>query len=64
MEGQLDEKMQALDLTVNKAEATETNEKEDIVDPWNVVGSSEKGIDYEKLISKLFFKLKLDHQLN
>ena len=54
MEGQLDEKMQALDLTVNKAEGTETNEKEDIVDPWNVVGSSEKGIDYEKLISKLF----------
>lgn len=27
----------------------ETNE--DIVDPWTVVSSSEKGIDYDKLIS-------------
>lgn len=26
--------------------------KEDIVNPWEVQGSSEKGVDYEKLISK------------
>lgn len=26
---------------------------EDVVDPWNVVGSADTGIDYEKLISKL-----------
>ena len=27
---------------------------EDIVDPWSVKASSNKGIDYEKLIGKLF----------
>lgn len=46
----IEDKLQALDLTTNKP-AAET-EKEDFVDPWNVVGSSDKGIDYDKLISK------------
>lgn len=27
-------------------------ENEDFVDPWNVVSSSDTGIDYDKLISK------------
>lgn len=50
MEDKIEDKLQALDLTTNKP--TGENEKEDFVDPWNVVGSSDKGIDYEKLISK------------
>lgn len=43
--------MEALDLT-HKPVLEEEKEKEDFVDPWNVVGSSVKGIDYEKLISE------------
>ena len=31
--------------------------EEDYVDPWNVVGSSAKGVDYDKLISKFFLFL-------
>ena len=33
--------------TINKSET------EDVVDPWSVKASSNKGIDYEKLIGKL-----------
>lgn len=33
------------------------NDDEDIVDPWNVVSKSEKGIDYDKLISMWYFVL-------
>jgi hypothetical protein len=40
--------MEALDLTKKPT----VDGEEDFVDPWNVVGSSVKGIDYEKLISK------------
>ena len=29
-------------------------EQEDVVDPWNVKSSSDKGVDYDKLISKIF----------
>ena len=29
------------------------SETEDVVDPWSVKASSNKGIDYEKLIGKL-----------
>lgn len=29
------------------------NDDDDVVDPWNVAGKSETGIDYDKLISKL-----------
>lgn len=28
------------------------SEEDDVVDPWNVTGKSQTGIDYEKLISK------------
>ena len=30
----------------------EEEEQEDIVDPWTVSSSSDKGVDYEKLIKK------------
>ncbi len=50
MTEKLEDKMEALDLTTNKP--AEEGAKEDFVDPWNVVGGSEKGIDYDKLISK------------
>ena len=52
--------MEALDLTTNKPEAVDPSvapaaaqTAEDFVDPWNVTSTSDKGIDYEKLISKL-----------
>lgn len=35
---------------------------EDVVDPWNVVGSADTGIDYEKLI-KRFGSSKIDQEL-
>lgn len=35
------------DLKVDQDE-----DKDDIVDPWNVQSSSDKGIDYDKLISE------------
>ena len=50
MSDKLADTMEALDLT-NKQTA-EGGEDDDFVDPWNVVGNSVKGIDYEKLISK------------
>lgn len=44
------ETVQALDLT-NKPDENHSN-TEDFVDPWNVVSTSQTGIDYDKLISK------------
>ncbi|XP_045466812.1 tryptophan--tRNA ligase, cytoplasmic [Harmonia axyridis] len=38
------------------------NDDEDIVDPWNVISKSEKGIDYDKLIKK-FGSSKIDSVL-
>ncbi len=32
--------------------ANETDQDEDIVDPWKVTSKSAKGVDYDKLISK------------
>lgn len=37
---------QITDLTVN------TTDEDDVVDPWTVTSKSEKGIDYDKLISE------------
>ena len=57
----LAETMEALDLTHKPAVE---GEDDDFVDPWNVVGSSVKGIDYEKLISKrkfYVFKAKISN---
>jgi hypothetical protein len=31
---------------------TTTKKAEDVVNPWEVASSSEKGVDYDKLISK------------
>ena len=33
-------------------EAAQQDENDDVVDPWNVVSKSDKGIDYDKLIGK------------
>ncbi|KAJ0173799.1 hypothetical protein K1T71_010948 [Dendrolimus kikuchii] len=38
------------------------NDDDDIVDPWNVAGKSETGIDYDKLI-KRFGSQKIDNEL-
>ena len=38
--------------TINKSEI------EDVVDPWSVKASSNKGIDYDKLIGKLNYFYK------
>lgn len=46
------------DLLINNDAREETND--DVVDPWNVVSQSERGVDYDKLISKnhpLFLKI-------
>lgn len=61
MSEKLEDKMEALDLTTLKA--AEEGAKEDFVDPWNVVGGSEKGIDYDKLISKKKIFVVLDQIL-
>ena len=43
-------------MTEEKVVSTVTSaadgEEEDIVDPWTVSSKSDKGVDYEKLISK------------
>lgn len=65
MTDQLNDNMQALDLTTKPTEdpaipastvTAAAEAAEDFVDPWNVTSSSEKGIDYEKLISKSYWK--------
>lgn len=45
---ELKDNLEAVNLVsdANAAAATE-----DVVDPWNVASGSDKGIDYEKLIS-------------
>lgn len=60
----LSDTMEALDLTTNNepdtadpSVATTQQTAEDFVDPWNVTSSSDKGIDYEKLISKFLIHL-------
>lgn len=36
------------------------SDSEDVVNPWNVTSASEKGVDYDKLISEfIFFVLSL-----
>jgi hypothetical protein len=55
MADQVTDSMQALDLTTKASAAPAVDgapETDDFVDPWNVVSNSEKGIDYDKLISK------------
>jgi len=49
MGDQLSETLEAMDLTTKPTE--QAADEEDFVDPWNVMSSSEKGIDYEKLTS-------------
>lgn len=51
MTDKLNETMEAMDLSTKPEE--KPKEDEDIVDPWNVTSTSDKGIDYEKLISML-----------
>ena len=55
MADQVTDSMQALDLTTKGSAAPEVDGApgtDDFVDPWNVVSNSEKGVDYDKLISK------------
>ena len=44
------------DMSTLKVEepSTEALPEDDVVDPWNVQCQSDTGIDYDKLISKLF----------
>ena len=42
------------EIVPNNSSSNNIETKEDIVDPWTVVSSSEKGIDYDKLISKYY----------
>ena len=37
--------------------ATDNNDDGDTVDPWNVTSKSETGIDYDKLISKIYLPI-------
>jgi len=58
MEDKVEENLEK--LTVEDAGNEET--EEDVVDPWNVTSSSDKGIDYDKLIKK-FGSKKIDDVL-
>jgi len=60
MTDKLNETMEAMDLSTKPEE--KPKEDEDIVDPWNVTSTSDKGIDYEKLIKK-FGSSKIDDVL-
>ena len=48
MGDQLTDTMEAMDLSTKP---NDNSSNDDIVDPWNVTSTSEKGIDYDKLIS-------------
>lgn len=39
-------------MTEEQLENLTVNEEDDVVDPWNVTGKSQTGIDYDKLISE------------
>ena len=51
-ENATESKMEEMQLNDGAAKEAATAAEEDIVDPWTVATSSEKGIDYDKLISK------------
>ena len=48
MEAKVEENLEKLKVE----DAGNEEPEEDVVDPWNVTSSSDKGIDYDKLISK------------
>lgn len=50
MSEDLVDNLKAMDLTTKPPEDS-IEGKEDVVDPWNVASGSDKGIDYDKLIS-------------
>jgi len=50
MEAKVEENLEKLKVEDAGNEETE----EDVVDPWNVTSSSDKGIDYDKLIKKFW----------
>jgi len=58
MEAKVEENLEKLKVEDAGTEETE----EDVVDPWNVTSSSDKGIDYDKLIKK-FGSKKIDDVL-
>ena len=55
MEAKVEENLEKLKVDDLGNEETE----EDVVDPWNVTSASNKGIDYDKLISKFYSLRKL-----
>ena len=48
----LSEAMGKVDLNTSAASQQAEAQQEDVVDPWNVQTSSEKGVDYDKLVSE------------
>ena len=53
---ELKENLEAVNLVID---ANAASAAEDVVDPWNVASGSDKGIDYEKLISMYLLKLAI-----
>lgn len=54
-------------MTEEKINELSISEEDDVVDPWNVAGKSQTGIDYDKLISeylKHFHSLSLKSSVN
>ncbi|CAH0728110.1 unnamed protein product, partial [Brenthis ino] len=49
-------------MTEEQVENLSINEEDDVVDPWNVAGKSQTGIDYDKLI-KRFGSQKIDDEV-
>jgi len=58
MEAKVEENLEKLKVE----DAVNQETEEDVVDPWNVTSSSDKGIDYDKLIKK-FGSKKIDDVL-
>jgi len=58
MEAKVEENLEKLNVEDSGNEETE----DDVVDPWNVTSTSDKGIDYDKLIKK-FGSKKIDDVL-
>ena len=45
------------ELNEMNIEEKEKEDSEDVVDPWTVASSSAKGVDYDKLISKIVISI-------
>ena len=53
MASSVEKDLKDMTLENNVDQNEDLEDEEDVVDPWSVTSKSDKGVDYDKLISKL-----------